>query len=1017
MHPMQSSSKNLSRRTLSNWLRADRNAALNYRVAKKGILAGSLILFCYGAFGSLTQEQKIVVSPDQTAAFESKVRPVLESKCVGCHGPNQHSGGLRLNKPISADFAARLVDAISYTGQIKMPPSGKLPTEELSALTVWAKSGAPWPTVTKIKNQSKGPFWSFISPRKPTLPNVKARWWAQNPIDRFVLAKLESRGLKPAPVADRRTLIRRATFDLTGLPATPQEVDAFIADKKPNAFERVIDRLLASPAYGERWGRHWLDVARYADSNGLDENLVYPNAWRYRDYVIAAFNADKPINRFFQEQLAGDLLPGAGDNEIVATGYLSLGAKMLAEDDPVKQELDVIDEQIDTTTKTFLGLTVGCARCHDHKFDPIPSKDYYSLAGIFKSTKTMLNYKNMAEWNEQPLGSQVDREKLSAIENQIKALKESAKKKREAAGEVLLKELQPQKSAYEAAARQLLETEKNKNDLHPVISTPNEMVSTDVIVHEAEDYVTGNVNKDRDGFGKGIGVLVNRGEFPNRTEYDLSVPVAGPYQLDIRYASGDPRPIQVFANGTLVLSNAAGQVTGGFQPEHQKWFAEGIFMLHSGTNHLKFERESYFPHIDKFLLISRPGMMPSESLGAIAAEAKLIPDIVRDVADRIKNGIDVKIELPDNADPFLPAPISKELKDLDVQIAGLEKSKPPLPRAMAVGEGKPTNLKVHIRGNYLTLGEDCPRRFPSAICGPNQASVPADHSGRLELAQWMTNGKNPLTARVFVNRVWRWRFGKGIVASVDNFGSLGDLPSHPELLDWLATTFVSEDGWSLKKLHKRLMLTNTYQMSGQYDARSANLDPDDRLLWRFPRQRLEAEAIRDSILFVAGTLDRTIGGTTMNLKPRSYVTSTANADPIKYDSLRRAVYLPVIRSALYDVYTAFDFGDPTVMNGDRSSTTVAPQALFMLNSPVVLGATRAQAEGLLKKSLQSDAQRIQSLYRTCYGRLPTTEEVSLAKSFLNRFEVAYLKAKNPRLSAWQSLCKSVIGANEFIYVE
>ena len=985
-------------------------------VSKAGFV-GSLIFVGYGAFGSHSLNQKTSASPEQIAVFETKIRPVLEAKCVGCHGPKQHSGGLRLNKPISVDFAARLVDAISYTGQVKMPPSGKLPADEMAALTAWAKSGAPWPTNLAPPTKSAKTFWSFVPTQRPTLPNVQARWWAQNPIDRFVLAKLEAQGLKPAPVADRRTLIRRATFDLTGLPATPQEIDAFIFDKKPNAFDRVIDRLLASPAYGERWGRHWLDVARYADSNGLDENLVFPNAWRYRDYVISAFNSDKPINRFFQEQLAGDLLPGAGDNELIATGYLSLGAKMLAEDDPVKQELDVIDEQIDTTTKTFLGLTVGCARCHDHKFDPIPAKDYYSLAGIFKSTKTMLNYKNMAEWNEQPLGSAVDRQKLTEIETQVKALKESAKKKREAADDALLKELQPQKSAYELAARKLIETEKTKSELQPVISSDSDKAPAIAIVQEAEDYVSGNVTKDRDGFGKGIGVLVNRGEFPNRTEYDIKVSEAGPYQLDIRYASGDPRPIQVFANGTLVLSNAAGQVTGGFQPEHQKWFAEGVFFLHEGINHLKFERESYFPHIDKFLLVLRPGQQPTESLGLIASAQRLIPDIVRDVADRIKNGNDVKIELPDNADPFLPAPIAKELKVLDAKIAELEKSKPPLPRAMAVGEGTPTDLKVHIRGNYLTLGEDCPRRFPSAVCGPNQPPVPANHSGRLELAQWMSDGKNPLTARVFVNRVWRWRFGKGIVASVDNFGALGDLPSHPELLDWLATTFVSEDGWSLKKLHKRMMLTNTYQMSGLYNQRAANLDPDNRLLWRFPRQRLEAEAIRDSILFVSGTLDRKMGGTTMNLKPRSYVTSTANADPIKYDSLRRAVYLPVIRSALYDVYTAFDFGDPTVMNGDRSSTTVAPQALFMLNSAVVLGATRAQAETLLKNSRLSDDQRVQQLYRTCYGRLATPDEVSLAKTYVSRFEAAYSKSKNPRLSAWQSLCKAVIAANEFIYVE
>jgi cytochrome c553 len=824
---------------------------LRQNAVKTVLFSGSLAIFGYGVLATPFQAQSGSPSHDVSAVFESKIRPALEANCVACHGPKQHSGGVRLDHAISADVAQRLVEAIAYTGEVKMPPSGKLPAEQLAALTAWAKAGAPWPVTPKATGKSKGKFWSFVAPKTPALPKVKAEWWAKNPIDRLILAKLEEKGLKPAPVADRRTLIRRATFDLTGLPPTPLEIDAFLADTQPNAFERVIDRLLASPAYGERWGRHWLDVARYSDSNGLDENLVYPNAWRYRDYVIGAFNSDKPIDRFFQEQLAGDLLPGAGDNEIVATGYLSLGGKMLAEDDPVKQELDIIDEQIDTTTKTFLGLTVGCARCHDHKFDPIPSKDYYSLAGIFKSTKTMLNFKNMAEWNERPLGDKANQEKLATIEAQLKVLRDSVNKKRDAASEALLKDLRPRKATYEVAARRLLAADAKKAELHPVITTPSGTAPPEAIVHEAEDFTSGNVNKDLNGFGVGIGVLVNHGEYPNRAEYDISVPTDGPYQLDLRYASGDSRPIRVYANGDLVLSNAAGEVTGGFYPKDQKWFAEGTLLLHAGVNHLKFERDSYFPHIDKFLFVSRPSQVPTESLDAIAKQDGLIPEVITIVADKVKSGVDVSIELPDNPDHLFPAPVAQELKGLDDEISKLEKSKPDVPKAMAVSEGRPTTLKVHLRGNYLTLGEECPRGFPSVITDAKQPPVPANHSGRLEFAQWMTDSRNPLTARVFVNRVWRWKFGRGIVASVDNFGTLGDLPTHPELLDWLATTFVKQDGWSLKKFQKRLMLTNTYMMSGKYDQKDAVIDSDNHYLWRFPRQRLEAESIRDSILFVA----------------------------------------------------------------------------------------------------------------------------------------------------------------------
>lgn len=958
---------------------------------------------------------------DNTSTFEKRVRPALLAKCVACHGAKQQLGGLRLDQAISPEQAQRVASTIAYTGTIKMPPTGKLPADELAALTAWAKAGAPWPSSPPAPNnrgaRGKGPFWAFVPPKVGALPKVKARWWAQNPLDTYVLAKLEEKGLKPAPPADRRTLIRRATFDLVGLPPTPAEIDAFLADTQPGAFARVVDRLLASPAYGERWGRHWLDVARYADSNGVDENLVYANAWRYRDYVIGAFNADKPMNRFFQEQLAGDLIEGGGDEAIIATGYLSLGPKMLAEDDPVKQELDIIDEQVDTLGKTFLGLTIGCARCHDHKFDPIPARDYYALAGIFKSTKTMLNFKNMAEWQERALAPKEEQEKLATIEAQLKAKRDEANKKRDAAGEVLLAQVKPQTAAYEAAARRLLSAEKNTLTLSATIPTPDGDAPAGALVQEAEDFVAGNVNKDKGVFGKGIGVLVNAEKYPNSTEYDITVPAAGAYQLDLRYASGDPRPVRVYINGALVASNAAGKVTGGFYPQHQKWFAEGVFALKAGVNRLKLERDSYFPHIDKVLLVARPGQALTQSLENVAAETGLIPELVAQLAERIKDGNEVRLELPDKPDRLFPESVRAELKRLGEEQAALEKQKPDLPRAMAVSEGKPTNLKVHLRGNYLTLGEECSRRFPTAIAGESQPALPMDRSGRLELARWLTGDENPLTARVFVNRVWRWRFGRGLVASVDNFGVLGDLPTHPELLDWLASTFVKDDHWSLKKLHRRLMLTNTYLMSGRYEPKAAAQDPDNHFLWRFPRQRLEAEALRDSILAVAGTLDKSMGGTLLTFRPRQYVTSTANADPVEYDSRRRAVYLPVVRSALYDVYTAFDFGDPTVMNGDRPTTTVAPQALFMLNSSVVLSATKAQAEALLKDTTSDDAGRVRSLYLTCYGRPATQSELTRALSFLTRFEAAYAKAPNPRLSAWQSLCKSLIAANEFLYVE
>ncbi|MBX3112700.1 MAG: DUF1549 domain-containing protein [Fimbriimonadaceae bacterium] len=972
-------------------------------------------LVVFGAQAAPVQGQTQTASPGQVALFESKVRPVFETTCVGCHGPRLQSGDLRLDRPITAVQAKLLAEAVSYETDLKMPPSGKLPADQVAALTAWAKAGAPWPAAAPAK--PKGKWWAFVAPRRPPLPEVKDKAWAKGPLDLFVLAGLEAEGLRPAPPADRRTLVRRATFDLTGLPPTAREVEDFVNDKGPGAFEKVVDRLLASPAYGERWGRHWLDVARYADSNGLDENLVFPNAWRYRDWVVGAFNADMPVDRFIQEQLAGDILPGAGDDGMVATGFLALGGKTLAEDDPVKQEMDIIDEQVDVVSKAFLGLTVGCARCHDHKFDPVPTKDYYAMAGIFKSTKTMENFKVVAEWNERPMGTPGQKAKLAAVQKALVAKKKEADDLRKEAGDKLLAELKPKTAAYEAAARELLAADAARPVLHPVVATPDGAAPKDAVVSEAEDFVRGNVGKDTTGYGKGVGVVYNVGTFPNQAEYSVTVPTAGPYQLDVRYASGDPRPVRVLVNGGLALSSAAGQVTGGFYPAQQRWSAEGVVVLRAGSNTVQFERDSYFPHIDKFLLVPRPGAAPTESLGAVAARHQLLPDVLRAVADQVKAKAPVSIGLPENPDRLLPKPVADRLKRLGDEMAALAKEKPDLPLAMAVEEGTPTDLRVSVRGNYLTLGEPAPRRFPTCVSGPGLPAIPSGHSGRLELARWITSPQNALTARVFVNRVWRWRFGRGIVGSVDNFGMLGEQPSNPALLDWLATTFVDDDHWSLKKLQRRMMLSATYQMSGGYSEPAAKADGDNRLLWRFPRRRLEAEEIRDSIMAVSGLLDRTMGGTMLNLKPRSYVTDTNSADSIKYDSPRRAIYLPVVRAAVYDVYQAFDFGDPTVMNGDRPSTTIAPQALFMLNGPIVTKAAQSLASHALSEKDATDAQRVRSLYLTCYGRPATDWEVSNAQLYLARFQAAYTLAPDPRHSAWQSLCKALLAANEFIYVE
>ncbi|MBI2824750.1 MAG: PSD1 domain-containing protein [Planctomycetia bacterium] len=786
--------------------------------------------------------------------FEQRIRPLLVANCFACHGPDKQKGELRLDSRAAMlaggesgpavtpgdPETSLLVDAVRYGAARQMPPKGKLPDAQIAALVEWIKLGAPWPdqpAVAGIKSDAddeapaftaeQKAFWSFQPPVDPPLPEVKNGAWAKSPVDRFVLVGLEAKALAPAPAADKRTLLRRATFDLVGLPPTPEELAAFLADDSPDAFARVVDRLLASPRYGERWGRHWLDVARYADSNGMDENLAYVNAYRYRDWVIAAFNVDKPYDEFVREQLAGDLLPPSNDEatnaaRIVATGLLVLGPKMLAEDDPVKMEMDIVDEQVDTVGQAFLGLTLGCARCHDHKFDPVPAADYYALAGIFKSTRSMDNLKVVAQWHERTISSRDQQERVEAHRRQVELVKA-------------------------------------------------------------------------------------RAETLARDEDDLLALALGP-----------------------------------FVAKQEK-------------------REAY----------------------------------------------------------YTPAG-AREIKRLRDQLGELEKQAPQLDMAMAVEEGKPEDLRIHVRGSHWTLSREVKRGFPRILAGENQPPLPAEASGRLQLAQWLTRPDHPLTARVIVNRVWRWHFGAGLVRTPDNFGRLGNPPTNPPLLDWLSHRFV-EGGWSLKALHRLIMLSSTYQMSTANNERSTAIDPENQLLWRINRRRLEAEVLRDAILAVAGQLDDAAGGSLLANKPRQYVTGTASTNDTRYDSRRRSVYLPVVRSALYDVFQAFDFADPSTLNGDRPTTTVAPQALFMMNSKLVLEASRGLAELLLAQDEADDAGRVHVAYERLYARPPSTEESTRALVFVRDYEAALAPqeagAAARRLRAWEGLCRVLMAANEFVYVE
>jgi hypothetical protein len=784
--------------------------------------------------------------------FERRIRPLLADSCLKCHGPEKQWAGLRLDSReailaggesgpavIPGDpEGSLLIRAVRHADDApKMPEEGQLSESQIRDLEAWVKSGAFFPNSDSGNQRSRDPnHWAFQPPVRPILPEVKNRERIQTDMDLFIQEKLEAAGLSLSDPADRQTLLRRVTYDLTGLPPTPEEVAAFRDDTGADAWSKVVDRLLDSPAYGERWGRRWLDVVRYADSNGLDENIAHGNAWRYRDYVVNSFNADKPFDRMIHEQIAGDLIPAESDSirqeQLIATGFLSIGPKVLAEVNQPKMRMDIVDEQIDTVGRVFLGMTFGCARCHDHKFDPIETEDYYGLAGIFRSTKTMDSYTKVARWHEHPL----------AMEDAF----------------------------YQAQKKQ----------------------------HDA----------------------------------DVSA---------------------------------------------KKQQVEKII---------------------------------ADAVAALAASGNAVSEPSADAEGRF------------------PESVRMELAKLREALAKLEKEPPESPSAMGVTEDEVADTAVHVRGNPLKLGDTVVRHVPVVMKGPQLPEFSSKQSGRKELAAWLTDAKNPLTSRVIVNRVWRWHFGQGIVRSTENFGIPGERPSHPELLDWLALHFVDK-GWSMKSLHRLILNSAVWQQSSRAGSLTLEKDPENRLFSRYSVRRLEAEEIRDSMLAVSGRLDRTVGGSLLKVKNRGYLFDHTSIDLSDYTSQRRSLYLPVIRNHVYDLFQLFDFPDPAVPTGSRNSTTIAPQALMMMNSDFVMQSGDDLAERVLSSSDvkldSSDADnlriRLHVLYRLVFGRDCTEAEIEVHQTYLEQIESAISndeKDSQKRIHrAWSLLCHTLLASSEFIYLQ
>jgi hypothetical protein len=841
----------------------------------------------------------------QPELFETKIRPLLANRCQGCHNARVASGGLDLTTAEGfrkGPGAGRLAEVISYTGTTKMPPGGRLPEGELALLTAWAKAGAAWPA-----GLAPGPaegHWAFQPLRAVEPPAVKDAAWGRTAIDRFLRAKQEAMGLRPAPPAERLTLLRRAAFDLTGLPPTEEDTRLFLAD---GSFAKAVDRLLASPRYGEKWGRHWLDVARYADSTGADEDYRYPYAWRYRDYVIDAFNRDVPYPQFVREQVAGDLLPPPPGEEVnrqgvIATGFLALGPKLVAEQDKVKMFYDAVDEQIDVVGKAFLGLTISCARCHDHKFDPITTKDYYSLASIFASTRQFEQIEGtVSKLYYAPLAGKAAMEPWTAHQKRV--------------------------------------AEKQK---------------------ELDGAVAGEARQWRNGLAPRIGEYmeaVRSGESP-----------AG---LD-----------------KAVLA---------------RWAA-----------YLKPTRERR-PHLEAWYR------------GAAGAEYQ--KNYLDEVAKREKAQADFKAGILKEA-PKFPAGANRFYTEIiaakgplglpegdSARVAGLRKELQALkdaapaepPFACGVAEDTAVEQHVFLRGNPAAKGELVAKQFPVVLAGREQAPVRSG-SGRRELGEWLAGERNWLAARVMVNRIWQGHFGQGLVRTPNNFGVAGEKPTHPELLDWLAAEF-RRQGWSVKQMHRLLMLTSAYQMSGEAGEAALEKDADNRLLTRFSLRRKTVEEIRDSLLLLDGSLDLTMGGALATGTGTDNEFSDGRKSMHPDDTKRRTVYLPLRRSNLATLFTLFDFGDATTSTEMREQTNVAPQALYMMNSRFVAERAGKLASQLLEAE-GDDAGRVRRAWKVILGREPGEPAISAAAAYVRGFPKS-----GGALQAWTSYCRALIASNDFIYVQ
>lgn len=884
---------------------------------------------------------------EQVEFFEKHVRPVLAEHCYSCHGPKKQNAGLRLDTAAGLRAGAdsgpvvvpgevaksKLIQSINRQGEFPMPPKSALPAEAIAALTEWVKAGAVYPQDQAIAPKpDPKQHWAFQPVRSVPIPAPRTPLPAvRNEIDLFVAAKLSDNGLSLAPQADRRTLIRRAYFDLIGLPPTAEEVEAFERDPAPDAWEKLLDRLLASPAYGERWGRYWLDVARYADTKGyvFNEDRNYPFAYTYRDYVIRSFNQDKPFDRFVIEQLAADKLPADDKQSLAAMGFLTLGRRFL------NNTHDIIDDRIDVVTRGLMGLTVACARCHDHKFDPVPIADYYSLYGIFASS---------TEPKDLPLIGEVKRTpEVIAFETELNKQRAAYRAEVEKRFAANLKKLREPGTVAEyiravlevqGRADQQLQTLLRDRDLRPAV------------FNRWRDFITAQSKN----WSPVYSPLAKLAEIPeNEFGQKAAVVIAGLGQ-DAR------QPVNPLVHRALKAA----------KPQTLKSAIEAVagVMVTNLTGPPTPAQAELFRALDA----GGPVDIPVSDAESIQTRAD------RDALANLKR----KIDAFEATNPAAP------------------------PRAHVLVDSK--NLfqpYVFLRGNQNNHGPTVPRQAP-AIVAPNRKPF-TDGSGRLELARAIVSPENPLTARVFVNRVWVGHFGQGLVRTPSDFGVRSDPPTHPELLDWLASRFM-QDGWSVKRLHKLIMTSATYQQVSTISAEAFKLDPDNKLLARQNRRRLDFEAMRDSLLSVAGKLDTTAGGQPVDLFKAPF-------------STRRSIYGLIDRTNFSSTMRAFDVASPDQHSPQRFQTTVPQQALFLMNSAFVTEQARSLANRSEVTQAKTTEAKVTALYRLALSRNPTREEAALAVEFVGTHWLVRLADAARPFGKLPQLAQVLLLSNEFVFVD